>query len=244
MSTRAEVRKSLGELVARGRDLMKQLGTAESKDALKFARRYQGWYTEALAVMNALVPERLIEFRNYYERDGKRKVLDAVSYTLQDFTQAVMPPYEGLDTVTVAYVKLSAQVDLLESALTRLDSILADIRGAPQASLFDSEIEEAKHLVANGHIRAAGAVCGVVLEEHLSEVCGRHSVAVRKKNPTIGDYAGYLKSAGVLDIPQWRGLQHLADIRNLCDHKKTREPTKEEVEELVSGVAKATKVIH
>lgn len=245
MSTKAEIKKELGTLVSRGHQLKELLRKTAPAEALEFAGEYQGWYTEALAVMKALVPERLAEFRDCYERDRKRKDFDVVSYTLQDFTQGVAPStYPQLDVVSIAYAKLSAQVDILESALARLDSILADIRGALQASLFDSEIEEAKHLVANGHIRAAGAVCGVVLEEHLSEVCGRHSVAVRKKNPTIGDYAEYLKSAGVLDVPQWRGLQHLADIRNLCDHKKTREPTKEEVEELVSGVAKATKVIH
>lgn len=31
-------------------------------------------------------------------------------------------------------------------------------------------------------------------------------------------------------------IQHLGDIRNLCDHNKDREPTKEEVEELINGI--------
>jgi hypothetical protein len=38
-------------------------------------------------------------------------------------------------------------------------------------------------------------------------------------------------------------LQFLGDIRNLCDHDKKTEPTAEQVNELIAGVAKITKTI-
>ena len=37
----------------------------------------------------------------------------------------------------------------------------------------------------------------------------------------------------IYDIINWRFIQHLGDIRNFCDHKKQREPLKEEIEELI-----------
>jgi hypothetical protein len=40
---------------------------------------------------------------------------------------------------------------------------------------------------------------------------------------------------------RWRFIQHLADITNLCDHNKEREPTEEEVQELIEGVSKVVK---
>lgn len=35
--------------------------------------------------------------------------------------------------------------------------------------------------------------------------------------------------------------QHLADLRNLCDHKKSREPTDLEVKDLIAGVTAIVK---
>ncbi len=52
-----------------------------------------------------------------------------------------------------------------------------------------------------------------------------------------------MKDAGVLNVPDWRFVQHLADIRNLCDHSKKTEPTAEQVGDLISGVMKLTKTL-
>ena len=70
-----------------------------------------------------------------------------------------------------------------------------------------------------------------------------HNIKTRKKHPTISDFNDLLKNGGVLDTPTWRQIQRLGDVRNLCDHNKDRDPTKEEVEELVSGVEKFTKTL-
>jgi hypothetical protein len=66
---------------------------------------------------------------------------------------------------------------------------------------------------------------------------------IAKKQPAISDLSNALKDANVIDIPQWRLIQHLADIRNLCDHNKTKEPTAEQVDDLVAGVRKMTKTL-
>jgi len=46
-----------------------------------------------------------------------------------------------------------------------------------------------------------------------------------------------------IETPTWRFIQHLSDLRNLCDHNKDREPTKDEVNELIVGVTKITKTL-
>lgn len=50
-----------------------------------------------------------------------------------------------------------------------------------------------------------------------------------------------LKEAGVYDAPQWRQIQYLTDIRNLCGHKSDRAPERAEVETLINEVAKIVK---
>ncbi len=92
-----------------------------------------------------------------------------------------------------------------------------------------------------GFTRGAGAVVGVVLESHLMQVCDNHIIIVKKKAPAINDLAQLLKDNNVIEIPEWRKIQHLADLRNLCDHKKKNEPEKEDIEELIKGVDKLIK---
>jgi len=53
-----------------------------------------------------------------------------------------------------------------------------------------------------------------------------------------------LKDSGVIDTPMWRCIQHLGDLRNLCDHSEGREPSREEVNDLISGVTKVIKKGH
>lgn len=82
-----------------------------------------------------------------------------------------------------------------------------------------------------------------MLEGHLQRVAANHSVTISKTNPTINDLNDPLKNDGVYDIVTWRKIQHLADIRNYCDHKKDREPTEEEVKELIAGTDSIIKTI-
>ncbi|MGH1510164.1 hypothetical protein [Ralstonia solanacearum] len=106
-----------------------------------------------------------------------------------------------------------------------------------------SELEAADHLAKSKFFRAAGALAGVVLERHLGEVCTARKIAISKKNPTIGDFNEGLKAENVIDIPQWRFIQHLADIRNICDHARTPDPTPDQVTDLISGAKKIVKTV-
>lgn len=112
-----------------------------------------------------------------------------------------------------------------------------------QADLFDSELQAAEHLAKFKFYRAAGALAGVVLEGHLAQVCSDHQITVSKKNPTISDFNELLKTNGVIEVPQWRFIQHLADLRNLCDHARQPDPTQEQIADLLAGVTKAIKTV-
>ena len=83
----------------------------------------------------------------------------------------------------------------------------------------------------------------MVLEKHLAQVCENHSIAIKKKEPTIGELNDALKNSGTIDVPDWRFIQRLGDLRNLCDHNKNREPKKEEIGELIDGVEKIMKTL-
>ena len=86
-------------------------------------------------------------------------------------------------------------------------------------------------------------MAGVVLEKHLSQVCLVHQISIRKKKPVISDFNDHLKNNNVIEITTWRLIQHLADLRNLCDHDKKRDPKSGEVLDLIDGVEKITKTL-
>jgi hypothetical protein len=216
---------------------------------LEFEKLYQGWYSEACEVIRQILPNRLSEFEELYQGNDKRKDINGVTYTIRDWLLGTRASIEiGFGTRSFKDFERMAsrfdmQRDILISAKRRFESSLFDIKQIIRADLFDSEIEVARELLKNGFLRPAGAVAGVVLETHLQEVCHNHSINIKKKNPTIGDLYDPLKENDVIDVLTWRFIQRLGDLRNLCDHKKDREPTDVEVRELIDGTEKITKTI-
>jgi hypothetical protein len=214
------------------------------KELPSFYDTYQSWYSEALACVGWLIPNRLEDFRKLYEIPKSRKEIRYGTYVIEDALKNLrVTEYDGEVKVdsSAAIPLMRQQYSILSSASRRLESSLFDVRLIVQADLFDNELEAATELIKKGFVRGAGAIAAVVLEAHLAQVCENHHVTVRKKNPTINDYSQALKDADVIETPVWRKIQVLADIRNKCEHKKQSDPTAEEVQELVDGVGKITK---
>ena len=207
---------------------------------------YQRWYSESLACITQLLPARAQDFINYYKPEKTRKDITYANYTVSDYLRGL--------TVTFGYEKnkvvgpdaaispLQQQVQMVTAARQRLESSLFDIRALVQADLFDNELDSAEELNRRGFQRGAGAIARVVLEAHLAEVCNQHQISI-PKNPHISDLNEILKKNNVLDVPNWRFVQHLGDLRNLCDHKKSKDPTNDQIHELIEGVRKIVKTI-
>ena len=230
-----------GELSDKNKEVAKKIKGS-------FEGEYQRWYTESREVIKQLIPDRLAEFEHLYKGEGRRKGINSSTYSIQDWLNGIRSGTNAFDEkifddFAVVTMRFKTQLAILKSVESRFESTLFDIRQLVQADLFDSELDAAKELLGHGFLRGAGVIAGVVIEKHLSQVAANHSIKIRKKNLSISDFNDLLKNGGVLDTPSWRQIQRLGDIRNLCDHNKEREPTKEEVEELISGVEKFTKTL-
>ena len=207
-----------------------------------FVGTYQSWYSETKALIQQLLPGRLDDFVSYYEVPKSRRELDYESYRIADSLIGLQRRHANIGPRS-AIPRLDQQVAILESVEKRFESSLFDIRQLVQADVFDSELDSAKGLVKSGFYRAAGAVAGVVMEKHLQEVCSSHHVTTGRKAKTISNMNEALKNANAIDIPQWRRNQYLGDLRNRCCHAKDREPTKQEVDDLVGGVEQLAKTL-
>lgn len=67
---------------------------------------------------------------------------------------------------------------------------------------------------------------------------------MKKKQPAINDYNEALKGAAIIDLPTWRHIQLLGDLRNICCHDKNVEPTKEQACDLLEGTIKISKTVY
>ena len=210
--------KDLDSLIGRGVDLQRGLYN-ELKDEFKLVLLY---------------------------KNLKRKSITNLTYTISDYLQSVEIKNiygEIIVSRSNAVLKFQQQYLIVQSLKHRFESSLYGICQLVQVDMMDSEVDSAKLLLKNGFLRAAGAICGVVLEKHFAMVCESRNLKPKKKNPCINDYNQLLKDEGVIDTATWRHIQLLGDIRNLCDHNKEVEPTKSQIEDLLIGTDKIIKTV-
>lgn len=229
----AQEREEYEKGVERIRENLEDLGEVSTT--------YQRFYTQGYRVVSELLPERLDDFESEYKPSKNRKIISFQNYTIWDGLRGTQNQ-SGM-TPRWALQRIKNQIDILSSIEQSIGTRLFEIEELLRADMFDSELDSSRHLRARGHLRAAGAVAGVVLEKHLSVVAARHAFSSRKKAPSIADYNEHLKAAGVIDVVQWRKIQGLGDIRNLCDHAKDREPIDEDVDELIRGTDRVLKLV-
>ena len=220
--------------------------TGGSTKIPSFVDDYQTWYSESLVLLKQLLPDRVSDFTRLYEKPKiARKEIVYGNYVIEDALQGLIIKRGGKTILgpDAAITGFTQQINIIKAINKRFESSLFDIKQLVQADLFDSELEAAKELNKKGFLRGAGAIAGVVLEKHLLQVCDNHGVKITTKNPSISDYNDKLKEAGTYETSSWRKIQLLGDLRNLCDHKKKKEPKTEDVDDLIEGVERIIKTI-
>jgi hypothetical protein len=226
---RERVADEIAALTVEGAKLIMAL--TKDGDETSFKLEYLVWYNTASAAIRQIAPDLAPAFVELYQPRGTALTLATwgVHHYLLGLTFGAMDPKGS------ALARVIQQLAIVKSLERRLDSVASNLRSALQADLFDTELDAASELLKNGHVRAAGSVAGVVIERHLGVVATAHSATVAKRNPTIADLNDRLREENVYPQTTWRRVQYMADIRNLCAHQKEREPTPDEVGELLKA---------
>ena len=213
-------------------------------------REYQIWFTEACEVVKHLIPNRTPEFQEIYD--------DRIKYTLgrphflrdsQEYDKRPSNvPFNDItskgnqELCDTLKNNLEQQFAILESAKRKLKSSLMNIKTLTQANLFNSELDMVEELRKNGFLRPAGVVAGVVLESHLKTILLHKNIDL-KDAKGLAKYNDLLKKNEFIDVPVWRNIQFLTDLRNRCCHKDNKEPTDENISDLIEGVKKIIKTV-
>jgi len=91
---------------------------------------------------------------------------------------------------------------------------VSSIRNLIQAEVFDTELEQAKELLAAGYYQAAAIIAGVVLETNLRQLCAQEEIQPGKLDRMNADLA----KAGKYNSIIQKRITSLAAIRNGAAH--------------------------
>ncbi|QXV64019.1 hypothetical protein INP83_13030 [Mucilaginibacter sp. 21P] len=187
-----------------------------------FKSAYQTWYSEAVALVKILLPLRHNDFVRLYEKPKGRKDVTKENYVIEDYLSDIIVT-AGFDKKIVAGPEAAIpafeqQYNIIGAIMQSIDSTLLDILREVQAGLLDAELDKAAILAKQKHYRAAGAICGLVLEKHLEQVCDRRQLKVNRR--TLADLNELLKKNEVIDFPDYRHTGLLAELYQLCVQNK------------------------
>ncbi|OEC88280.1 MULTISPECIES: hypothetical protein [Methanobacterium] len=195
------------------------------KNQRTFIKLYQKWYSISLQLVDEyLNKEREIEFKDIYS-----DILDYLQPNGREYsTDKNLFIDKFLNKYDIQRGILLSIPDIIEVKEMKLRKLIS-------ADFVETELEEAELLFNHEFTRGAGALAGVALEKHLETMCQLNDVSYKPK-ATIDPLATELYRNNRLDITELKKVQHLASIRNKCDHPE--EITKEEVKELIDGAKK------
>lgn len=200
--------------------------------------RYHAWYAACLALVETNMPERVEELERLHSGGWHGNLHD---WGVLDYLRDATRLWERTQDVASLLVHMQGVVGSIPSYL---DARLHDLELKVAQAYVAGELAEAQALLKAGHLRAAGAVAGVVLERHLKLLCDRHQPPIKyTRKDGISKLNDRLRDASVYDMAQWRKVQWMGDIRNECDHPGTDEPRRQDVGDLIAEVKKFVAVV-
>lgn len=200
----------------------------------KVERQYHSWFFKAKKICQKFYPDEAYKFEMEFDMII-REYLKGNDVLHSYYNKKEKDRFDKFHTA------INTQIAILNAIYENFDTIFRRFEAYLNADAFGDELDASKHLHKNKFYRASGALAGVVLERHLRNYCMSNNINISKKNPSISVYNEAIKST--IDTSDWRKIQLLGDLRNLCDHDKSEEPTKEKVKELIDGVEYIIKTI-
>lgn len=253
VDTKEKIREELKKLIEKGLEILEK----EQKKNFIFSDTlnhypeliidYQTWYTSAISVVKRLLPSRLDEFIDMY-KGSTLKMLDVYTYRIEHYltgfkvhTTSTTRRFSPEKSFGMFKSRFTSQIGILKSIENNLNKILFNIDSFLEGEMFDDELEAAEYLLENNLYRPAGVLAAVVIERHLKKFAKTHEKTIPPK-ATLGQINEILKDT-YEEPKHFLKIKLLNELRILCSHDKKKEPTKEDIVELIDGAKKVISTI-
>jgi len=148
------------------------------------------------------------------------------SVHMQAFTTAEASPKGNMYNFQTCTAVFRAAKDDYEGGY------LAKVESLVRAQVFDSALEQAQELYANGYYAPAAVVAGTVLETTIRGMCDAHGIPNGKVDKMNADLA----KAGIYNALVQKQVTTMAHVRNKAAHGQTAEYTAADVEAMIKDV--------
>ena len=244
-SVLATIENKIGELVTHGDGLLDELETFGWKDErphrqeeqfrsdgfdaldmvpesrripVEFVRKCSKWYASSLAILETNMASRRTEMASL----------------MQFFNEQDYVTQSG----QLAMAREIRQIQhLIGSIPSYMEGRLYDLELGLAQEFTRDQLLEAEVLLKARHVRAAGAIAGVLLERHLKLLCDRSQPPIKYASKAmISNLNELLWKARVYEQKEWRLVQWMGDVRNECDHANATEPEPKAVQKLIHDI--------
>ncbi len=200
-------------------------------------RHYYSWYYKASRVIRIFAPERLAKFEELYtgsKHVKKTDDLDIVNAGIAHYLQGyiITQDDEKIDFFDTFDTSFKTQRYILLAICQNFDNPLFNLESEIQYEFSKSELDIAKELQKNKHLREAGMIAGLVIELHLKNVAKNRNIKL-PKNPQMKHYNEKLKNE-IDDATITKQIELCSIIRNKCAHAGGALPTDDEVNTIIS----------
>lgn len=182
--------------------------------------------------------EETSEYSKINDKVGLKSWVIKVENIIEISCSKSSPHYKSLNKATsrtidhpyqinsIKGILIAAKDDIENGLLTGQEFIIA-------GEIFDSVLEESKHLFHTNHKDAAAVLCRVVLEDSLKRIARQENIDNSQRASRINEE---LKKIGRYGQPQWRMIQAWLDIGNSAAHGKFAEYNEQDVKGFIDGV--------
>ncbi|ACL17824.1 hypothetical protein [Methanosphaerula palustris] len=196
-------------------------------------RDYERYYSVGLHFIKEFRPEKEREFSECYESGGRTPFQPGImDYLKFRHSQEAESKVKIIDEFVNRF---EIQRSILYSVPYVAKISEHKLRDIISGDYIEREIEQSEYLYEKGFERAAGALAGVALEQYLRTQCDKNQIDYNKKE-TMVPLVQKLYDENKIDLILKKKIEHLASIRNFCDHPF--EVNKGQVKELIENVKK------
>jgi hypothetical protein len=135
-------------------------------------------------------------------------------------------PEHAYEVLRIVGVLTGALDDLKGGFLDRQEQLVA-------AEVFDSVIDQAKHLAVKGFKDPAAVLARVVIEDALRRLCRAEGLDSNGKAASLNEA---LRNSGRFLKPQWRAIQAWLDIGNSAAHGSFDDYTEADVKNMIDDI--------
>lgn len=197
----------------------------------RYADRLRALYDEAMSLTEP--GNQLIKLHAWLEKVGNilNSVFGPQSLQVKHFTEILLgqnrrPVENAYDILPIMGILRGALDDLAHGFLTGQEFLIA-------GDVFDSVLEQAKHLLDTGYKDPAAVLARVVLEDALKRIARAEGIADTLKASQLNDE---LKKASRYPQPQWRLIQAWLDVGNAAAHGNFGDYDADRVKDVISGI--------